>query len=302
MFATYMSTDTSTRLVKKKKTNTKELVKCLLGIVADLSSKVHRVLNKKYEPDTGFGDEGEEEAEEEEEEEMINEEKEETYYHGTPANYDVLGSHGLEGEARRTSTHVESLLDVGEHHTKTITLIGRPQQKRGVPWYQQTPFIVMQSTPKVKKITKTRKNKAVESPEKANEVIVNEESNDVSNQLLLDSVHAASTLSFWKEWSVISSNLNTKHRLHILPLDVEFWSSVQHIAIWIALLMKRWPANARWTIYPQEINLQLKKSFCYRHVASGIGGRPKWKDVDMVLFPINVVATHWLMAVLHLDT
>ncbi|CAI9285805.1 unnamed protein product [Lactuca saligna] len=154
------------------------------------------------------------------------------------------------GEAGHTPTHVEPSLDVGEHHTKTITPIDMPQRKRGVPWYQRTPFTVMQSTPKVKKITKTRKNKnkAVESPEKANEDIVNEESNDVSNQLLLDSVHAASTLIFWKEWSVISSNINTKHRLHIFPLDVVFWSRLLavtnfgwllslHIAIWISLLM-----------------------------------------------------------------
>ncbi|CAI9288283.1 unnamed protein product [Lactuca saligna] len=103
----------------------------------------------------------------------------------------------------------------------------------------------------------------MDSPEKANKDIVNEESNDVSNQLLLDSVHVASTLSFWKEWIMISSNLNTKYRMHILPLDVEFWS---------------------------------------RHVANGVRGRHKWKDVDMVLFPINVVATHWFMAVLYLDT
>ncbi|CAI9285804.1 unnamed protein product [Lactuca saligna] len=71
----YMSTDTSTRLVKKKKTSIKALVKRLLSVVADLSSKVDHVLNKKDEPDTGFGDK---------EEEMINEEQKETYYHGTP--------------------------------------------------------------------------------------------------------------------------------------------------------------------------------------------------------------------------
>ncbi|XP_052626215.1 uncharacterized protein LOC128133191 [Lactuca sativa] len=140
---TYMSTNTSTRLVKKKKMSIKVLVKCLLGVVADLSSKVDRVLNKKYEPDTGFGDE-----EEEEEEDMINEKEEETYYHGTQLNCDDLGSHGLDGEVGRTPTHVELSLDVGEHHTKTMTPIGRPQRKRGVPWYQQTPFIVTQSTPK----------------------------------------------------------------------------------------------------------------------------------------------------------
>ncbi|CAH1452917.1 unnamed protein product [Lactuca virosa] len=118
----------------------------------------------------------------------------------------------------------------------------------------------MQSTPKVKKINQQNKEKkAVESPEKANEDIVNEESNDVSNQFLLDSVHAASTLSFWKEWSMISSNLNTKHRLHILPLDVEFWSRLLAVT------------DSGWLL-------------------------------SSVLFPINVVGTHWFMAVLHLDT
>ncbi|CAH1412957.1 unnamed protein product [Lactuca virosa] len=80
----------------------------------------------------------------------------------------------------------------------------------------------MQSTPKLKKITKAKKKKVVKSPEKANEDIVNEESNDVSNHLLLDSLEAASTLTFWKEWNSISSKLNTKHRLHMLTLDVEF--------------------------------------------------------------------------------
>ncbi|CAH1427258.1 unnamed protein product [Lactuca virosa] len=104
---------------------------------------------KKDEPNTGFG--------EEEEEEMINEEEEETYYHGTQLNYDDIGSHGLEGEVGHTPTHVEPSLDVGEHHTKIVTPIIRPQRKRGVPWYQRTPLTVMQSTPKVKKITKTRK-------------------------------------------------------------------------------------------------------------------------------------------------
>ncbi|CAH1422843.1 unnamed protein product [Lactuca virosa] len=47
----YMSHDTS-RLVKKKKTSTKALVKRLLGVVADLSSKVDHVLHKKDEHPT----------------------------------------------------------------------------------------------------------------------------------------------------------------------------------------------------------------------------------------------------------
>ncbi|CAI9288282.1 unnamed protein product [Lactuca saligna] len=76
-------------------------------------------IKEKDEPDTGFGEEKEEE--------------EETYYHGTQLNHDDLGSHGLEGEIRYTPTHVELSLDVGEHHTKTMTLIGRPHRKRGVP-------------------------------------------------------------------------------------------------------------------------------------------------------------------------
>ncbi|CAI9296754.1 unnamed protein product [Lactuca saligna] len=66
--------------------------------------------------------------------------------------------------------------------------------------------------------------------------------------------------------------------------------------------MERRPTNSRWTIYPQEINLQLRKRFLFRHVTNGVGGRPKYKEVNMVLFPINVVATHWFMTVLHLDT
>ncbi|CAH1442685.1 unnamed protein product [Lactuca virosa] len=70
----YMSHDTS-RLVKKKKTSTKALVKRLLGVVADLSSKVDRVLQKKDEPDTNF----EPDRGFREEEEMINEEEEEKY-------------------------------------------------------------------------------------------------------------------------------------------------------------------------------------------------------------------------------
>ena len=41
---TYTSSDTSTKVVKKKKINTKALVKRLLGVVADLSSKVDRIL------------------------------------------------------------------------------------------------------------------------------------------------------------------------------------------------------------------------------------------------------------------
>ncbi|CAH1428135.1 unnamed protein product [Lactuca virosa] len=56
---------------------------------------------------------------------------------------------------------------------------------------------MMQSAPKLKKISKTRKKKIVESPEKANEDIVNAETSDVSNHLLLDSIYAASTMSFW---------------------------------------------------------------------------------------------------------
>ncbi|CAI9298274.1 unnamed protein product [Lactuca saligna] len=67
-----MSNDTS-RLVKKKKMSIKALVKRLLGIVADLSSKVDRVLQKKDESGTNV----EPDREFREEEEMINEEEEE---------------------------------------------------------------------------------------------------------------------------------------------------------------------------------------------------------------------------------
>ncbi|CAH1444897.1 unnamed protein product [Lactuca virosa] len=125
-------------------------------ILADGFGSRHDDLNQKSDLTlkcvVGFGDE-------EEEEEVINEEEEETYYHGTQLKYDDLGSHGLERELGRTPTHVEPSLDASEHHTKTMTPIGRPQRKRGVPWYQRTPFTMMQSTPKVKKITKTREKK-----------------------------------------------------------------------------------------------------------------------------------------------
>ncbi|CAI9264708.1 unnamed protein product [Lactuca saligna] len=88
---TYISSDASTRSVKKKKTSTKSLVKRLIGVVADLTSKVNRVLQKKYELDTGFG----------EEEDMVNEEEEETYYHGIQLHYDDTSTHGLEGDAAK---------------------------------------------------------------------------------------------------------------------------------------------------------------------------------------------------------
>ncbi|CAH1416160.1 unnamed protein product [Lactuca virosa] len=105
-----MSSDTSTRSVKKKKTSTKALVKRLVGFVADLTSKVDRVLQKKDESDTGFG----------EEEDMVNEKEEETYYHGTQLHYDDTFTHGLEGEVGHTPTgkNVESSSDVGQHHKK----------------------------------------------------------------------------------------------------------------------------------------------------------------------------------------
>nr|KAJ0210275.1 hypothetical protein LSAT_V11C400222770 [Lactuca sativa] len=184
----YMSNDTS-RLTKKKKTSTKTLVKHLIGVVADLTSKKKDVPDTNVIPDRGF----------QEEEEMINEEEEEKYQHHTYFDYDDIGTHGLEGDFEPTPTHVDQSSNVGEDHTKEMTPIGRSQRKRGVPWFQRTPFTVLQSTPKVKKITKPKKKKVVKSPEKPNEDIVNEESNDVSNHLLIDSVEAASTLSFWKE-------------------------------------------------------------------------------------------------------
>ncbi|CAH1428498.1 unnamed protein product [Lactuca virosa] len=127
---TYTSSDTSTKVVKKKKTSTKALLKRLLGVVADLSSKVDCVLQKKDELNTRFI--------EEEEEEMINEEEEEACYHGTQFEYG-----GFEGEVGRTPTHGEPSPDVGEHHKKTVTPIGRPQRKRVVAWYQRTPFTMM---------------------------------------------------------------------------------------------------------------------------------------------------------------
>ncbi|CAH1454158.1 unnamed protein product [Lactuca virosa] len=224
---TYMSNDTSTRLVKKKKTSTKALVKRLLGVVSDLTSKVDRVLQKKKdEPDTGFG---------EEDEEMINEEEEETYYHGIQLDYDDIATHGLEGKVGRTPTHVEPSPDVGEHHTKTVTHIVRPQRKRGVAWYQRTPFTVVQNSYFKFENHQNKEKKAVESPEKENEDIVNEESNDVSNHLLLDSVHAANTWKVHIYDSARSMNFFSKYLIDgefksfgdsiISKLDViEYWN------------------------------------------------------------------------------
>ncbi|CAI9277210.1 unnamed protein product [Lactuca saligna] len=60
------------------------------------------------------------------------------------------------------------------------------------------------SKPKLKKSPNQGKNKAVECPEKTNKEIVNEDIGDVSNHRLLDSLHATSTLGFWKEWNTTS--------------------------------------------------------------------------------------------------
>ena len=54
------------------------------------------------------------------------------------------------------------------------------------------------------------------------------------------------------------------------------------MVIWSALLMERRLANARWTIFPQELNLQNGKTYFLRNIENGVGGHPKWKDVDMV--------------------
>ncbi|CAH1413220.1 unnamed protein product [Lactuca virosa] len=188
-----MSSDTSTRSVKKKKMSTKALVKRLIGVVADLTSKVDRVLQKKDEQDTWFG----------EEEDMVNEEEEETYYHGTQLEYDDTSTPGLKRDVGRTPMHVEPSPDVGEHHKKTVTPI-------------------MQSTPKLKKITKPRK-KGVKSPEKAKEDIVNEQSNYVSNHLLLDSLYAASSIPHKRCWCrLVFGNATFKY---LEKLDViEYWN------------------------------------------------------------------------------
>ncbi|CAH1446614.1 unnamed protein product [Lactuca virosa] len=62
-----------------------------------------------------------------EEEEMINEEDEEPYYHDTQFDYG-----GLEEKVAPTPTHGEPSQDMGEHDTKIVTPIGRPQRKRAV--------------------------------------------------------------------------------------------------------------------------------------------------------------------------
>ncbi|CAI9278745.1 unnamed protein product [Lactuca saligna] len=107
-----MSSDTSTRSVNKKKKSTKELVKRIIGIVADLTSKVDRILQKKDEPNTGFR----------EEEDMVNKEEEETYYHGTEWHYDDTFTHGFGGGswAYTYGQNVEPSLDVGQHHKKPM--------------------------------------------------------------------------------------------------------------------------------------------------------------------------------------
>nr|KAJ0204815.1 hypothetical protein LSAT_V11C500240630 [Lactuca sativa] len=64
-------------------TSTKALVKRLLGIVADLSSKVDHEADTNVEPDKGFR----------EEEEIINEVEEEKYYHDTHFDYDDISTH-----------------------------------------------------------------------------------------------------------------------------------------------------------------------------------------------------------------
>ncbi|CAI9290805.1 unnamed protein product [Lactuca saligna] len=286
-----------TMVVKKKKSSTKALVKRLLGIVVELSSKVDRVLEEKDEPNKRFVKDDEED---EEEEEMINEEGEEEYCHDTQFDYA-----GLEEKVAPTPT--EPSPDLGEHDTKIVTPIGRPQRKRAPVWYQRTPFTVVQSTAKLKKISKTRKKKIEESPKKTNEDIVNTESSDVpSNNLLLDSIYATSPMSFWQEWNLISPKLITKHWLHILPLDTDFWARLLSVSdkgcIWRSQLMERRPTNARWTLYPEGINLEPGKSYLFRNVVDGFGGCHEWKDVDTVIFVINVVHAHRFLAVLHLDT
>ena len=114
-----MSNDTSTRLVKKKKTSTKTLMKHLIGVVADLTSKVDRVLQKKDKPHTRFSGG----------EDMVNEEEEETYYHGTGINYDDTFMHSLDGEfgPATTGQYVKPSLEVVQHHKKTVTPIVRLQ-------------------------------------------------------------------------------------------------------------------------------------------------------------------------------
>nr|KAJ0186329.1 hypothetical protein LSAT_V11C900496820 [Lactuca sativa] len=119
-----------TRVVKKKKSSTKALVKRLQGIVAELSSKVDRVLQEKDEPNKRFVED------EEEEEEMINEEGEEAYCHDTQFDYSCL-------EEKAAPTPTEPSPDLGEHDTKIVTPIGRPHRKRAPTWNQRTPFTVV---------------------------------------------------------------------------------------------------------------------------------------------------------------
>ncbi|CAI9277947.1 unnamed protein product [Lactuca saligna] len=85
----------------------------------------------------------------------------------------------------------------------------------------------------------------------------------------------------------------------MLTLDVEFWSRLLAVTD-AGILRYGQPANARWTIFPQELNLQNRKTYFLRNIANGVGSHPKWKDVDMGLFPINVPNAHRFLAVLHL--
>ncbi|CAI9276817.1 unnamed protein product [Lactuca saligna] len=105
----YMSRDTSTMSIKKNKTSTKTLMKHIICIVADLTSKVDHVLKKKDKPNTLFSGE-----------DMVNEEDEETYHHGKELNYDDTFIHGLEVKVGLTTTwqYVEPSPDVVQHHKR----------------------------------------------------------------------------------------------------------------------------------------------------------------------------------------
>ncbi|CAI9288409.1 unnamed protein product [Lactuca saligna] len=51
---------------------------------------------------------------------------------------------------------------------------------------------------------------------------------------------------------------------------------------------------------PQVERSYMSSDTSTRNVENGVGGYPIWKDVDKVLFVINVVGVHWFLAMLHL--
>ncbi|CAH1448198.1 unnamed protein product [Lactuca virosa] len=112
-----MSSDTSTSSVKKKKTSTRSMMKHLIGVVSQLSSKVNLVLQKKDKPNKRFSGE-----------DMVNVEEEEPYNHGPEMNFDDTCVYGLEKEFVPTATGhvVDPSPEIVQLDEKAVTPIGTP--------------------------------------------------------------------------------------------------------------------------------------------------------------------------------